>query len=485
VKKWQNLAPPDDENSWYDVNGVWPTPSQSYETIQYLDTGTAATATGTGDPIYAWCANTLSSRREYVLTSAFVWQYAAGAYTDRTGGVTIGSYPFMAQYGDVSICAMGASTATVKSTGGNFSALAGAPQAEIVLPVANALLYLNTNTSTDGWAASDVGDYTNYATGEAASGRLIQTPGPITAGVSFGNYAIVFKGDAIYRLTYVGGVIKWTSELLYRGIGCQSRYQSLTSESKYMACSGAGQILFCGFYDASITSSYFYLFDGTSQPRRINPVTTGIEGRITFNPTTGLFSISAVPSFTTVLGVTSRSQLTQFYSLVSDAWGKYAAPSQVVGAGSPTSTPLLGDFSAFSEASSTQVIYDKSAANNLRRYAPGAFSATYTGTCYLQSHLMGAAEQKTLFSRLIANLRVRTNGSSAVASLSAKFYPQKYRASGAFGGASQTLTPSESSSPDRFDFTGTDNFAQFKVTYTDIFVEIDDFLVFSTPAGKK
>jgi hypothetical protein len=95
---------------------------------------------------------------------------------------------------------MGASTATVKSTGGNFSALAGAPQAEIVLPVANALLYLNTNTSTDGWAASDVGDYTNYATGEAASGRLIQTPGPITAGVSFGNYAIVFKGDAIYRL---------------------------------------------------------------------------------------------------------------------------------------------------------------------------------------------------------------------------------------------------------------------------------------------
>jgi hypothetical protein len=480
LKKWQNLAPPDDENSWYDVNGVWPTPAQSYETIQYLDTGTAATATGTGDPIYAWCANTLSSRREYVLTSAFIWQYAAGAYTDRTGGVTIGSYPFMAQYGDVTICAMGASTATVKSTGGNFSALAGAPQAEIVLPVANAVLYLNTNTSADGWAASDVGDYTNYATGEAASGRLIQTPGPITAGVSFGNYAIVFKGDAIYRLTYVGGVIKWTSELLYRGIGCQSRYQSLTSESKYMACSGAGQILFCGFYDSSLLSSYFYLFDGASQPRRINQYTTGIEGRIAFNPTTGLFSISAAPFFTTLLGVTSRSQKTQFYSLPSDAWSKYSAPSQVVSSGATSAAPLLGDFSAFSEQSSMPVIYDKSAANNLRRFTPGAFAATYTGACYLQSTMMGAVESKTLWKRLILNYRRRSHGASAVASLSASFYPEK-----AFVVASQTLTPAESSSPYRFDFTATDDFAQFKVTFTDIFVEIDDFLVFSTSAGKK
>jgi hypothetical protein len=400
---------------------------QSYETIQYLDTGTAATATGTGDPIYAWCANTLSSRREYVLTSAFIWQYAAGAYTDRTGGVTIGSYPFMAQYGDVSICAMGASTATVKSTGGNFSALAGAPQAEIVLPVANALLYLNTNTSADGWAASDVGDYTNYATGEAAAGRLIQTPGPITAGVSFGNYAIVFKGDAIYRLTYVGGVIKWTSELLYRGIGCQSRYQSLTSESKYNACSGAGQILFCGFYDSSIASSYFYLFDGTSQPTPDQSSTTGIEGRITFNPTTGLFSISAARFFYNGPG---RHEVavysTQFYSLLSDAWGKYAASGTVSSGIFSRSTPLLGDFSAFSEQSSTQVIVRQERGEQLETLCAGGVLGRNHGGLLLAVSPDGRGGIQDAIQTPDCESAPTLEWGGAVASLSASFYLEKH-----------------------------------------------------------
>jgi hypothetical protein len=169
----------------------------------------------------------------------------------------------------------------------------------------------------------------------------------------------------------------------------------------------------------------------------------------------GFFRLAQSPSLQRSWGSQVAVRLTQFYSLVSDAWGKYAAPSQVVGAGSPTSTPLLGDFSAFSEQSSTQVIYDKSAANNLRRYAPGAFSATYTGSLLFAVVTSWALpNQKTLFKRLIANLRVRTNGSSAVASLSASFYPQSTVSSGAFARRIADIDALRNlPAPYRFDFT--------------------------------
>ena len=61
----------------------------------------------------------------------------------------------------------------------------------------------------DYWMASDIGDYTNWTTGEAASGRLFQPEGPILWAFPFRDYVLVGKKHAAYRGRYVGGIYKW------------------------------------------------------------------------------------------------------------------------------------------------------------------------------------------------------------------------------------------------------------------------------------
>jgi hypothetical protein len=162
--------------------------------------------------VYAFSGKGITSTRQFAVDGSHIWEWVSSlSITDQTGGVTVGSKPMMAQYGDVTICAMGAGASTVKSTGGAFSALAGAPKGEIICVHKNAVLIFNTDTSADGWAASDVGDYTNWTTGEAANGRLIDIAGAITAAIPFGDAVYVFKANAIYRMTYVGGTVNGLS----------------------------------------------------------------------------------------------------------------------------------------------------------------------------------------------------------------------------------------------------------------------------------
>jgi hypothetical protein len=477
MRKWQNLAPPDDAGSWFDVSNMWPTAYGSYATADYHDSGTAATATGTGAVVAAWCANTLASRREYVFTASnFIWEYAAGVYTDRSGGVTVGTSPFPVQYGDVSIVAMGVANPTVKSTGGNFSALAGSPNCEILLTVANAVLALNTSTSADGWAASDIADYTNWTTGEAASGRLIQSPGPITAGVSFGNYAIVFKADAIYRISYVGGIVKWATELLYRGIGCQSRGSG--AAAKYLACAGGGVVFFAGYYDTTLTSSYFYTFDGVSAPRRVNPLTTAKEGFTTYNPQTDTF---AVYSEAAIAGPSVVSSIA-FYNRTMDAWG-YGTNTV---SGAIARVPLLGDYSANSDQSTNQTLYGKSAANFLKRWTPGTVTGGgRTGTCYLQTSMAGSLEGKLTIAGVIPRLRrYATNAGTPTTTCTIPLYSEMYGIeSGAAATPASTATATTNTNPRRQDVTASNNFARPKITWTDTFVDVDDFIVQGKGAG--
>ncbi len=459
------------------MDGMWPTTFGSYATIDYLDSGTTATATGSTGPIIAWCANTLSSRREYVFDGSKIFEYSAGAYTDRTGGVTVGSFPHPTQYGDVSIVAMGTANPTCKSTGGNFSALAGSPNCEILLTVANAVLALNTNTSADGWAASDVGDYTNWSTGESASGRLIQTPGPITAGVSFGNYAIVFKADAIYRISYVGGVVKWATELLYRGIGCQSRNGS-SLQAKYMACAGGGVVFFVGYYDSTLSSSYFYTFDGVSAPKRANPVTTAVEGYVNYNPQTDTFAV-----FSGTAGGGTFTVIEYFYCRSQDAWGKRTEAAIAF-----NRVPLLGDYSAIAEKSGNFVLYGTSAANTLKRYTPGTITGgSRTGACYLQTSMVGSLTEKWTFSGVIPRLRrYATNAGTPSTTGSIPLYSEMYGLeSGAASTAASTSSGAQSLLPRRQDFMGSANFARPKITWVDTFIDVDDFIVLAKKAGTK
>ena len=475
MRKWQNLAPPNDPNSWYDVDGVWPTPVGSYETVDFLS-GTNLTATGVGVSVvyYAFCAQTLSGTREYILADDCLFEYSGGTLTDRSGGIaTWGLYPMMAQYGNITIMVNGVNAAdTLSSSGGNFAVLSGAPKAEIVLVAANAVLMFNTSTSSDGWAASDVGDYTNWTSGEAATGRLIQTPGPITAAVPFGNDVIVFKADAIYRLRYVGGTVKWASEPIYRGVGVGVHPVNVNL-CKYSCRAGSAGILFAGYHEilTGYVSSYYYYFDGVSAPRRVNPLTKIPIGRIEYNPQQDTFAV--VNSAAATLGQT------HFYCPTSDAWGYSSTP--IPGAAAATYMPVSGDFSARGEKSTMPVFYATHTSNQVTRYAHGTPVGDIASSCYLQTAMAGSTDAKTLFSRLTPILRRRRDLGADSAALVVTTFRELTDTSAQVTSSSIT----ESSTRKRFDFNYSDNFARFKVTFTALDVEVDDYLIAQKPAGKE
>jgi hypothetical protein len=494
MRKWQNLAAPDDPNSWYGVDGVWPTPRGSYETCTLLTAGLTRTDDTTGgNGTGAFVGRTLSGSREYLVVPLAIYEYS-GAFTDRTGGVTVGSHPMFAQYGDVTILTMGVGTATCKSTGGNFSALAGAPQGEIVLICAGAVVVLNTNTSTDGWATSDVFDYTNWTTNEAASGRLLDTNGPILAGCVFGGCVYAFKSNSIYRGRYVGGVVKWAWEVVEHNVGVAVTTASASS-SNHSVCAGTHEMMFIGPADSTHfavgsgksgpapRSYYAYLFDGVSPPRICNRLTSITAGNA-FLPTAPPGILHDPQS--NIYTVTTQN-VGYFYNADMDAWGyKSTLMAGIDSQLSLLTVPIYGDFTARSAVTPMPEFYGRTAVT-LAGGVPWTFTRFALDTTlanipnhYLQSSMFGRADQKTAFSRLTPRLR-RRNG-SGTAALSATFYRELENTT-----AETTLAITESTVRKRFDVTGqgsTDNFARFKVTYNALDVEVEDFTPAGVPAGK-
>lgn len=143
----------------------------------------------------------------------------------------------------------------------NFASVAGSPTCSILLLTPqNIMVALDAiqavssggsyGAGADAWYASDVGDPTNWATGEYATNNLRQTPGPITAGVVFGNDVIVFKRKGIYRGTYIGGQYKWAWGLIPGG-------EALGAWGPGSAIAAAGRVYFYG-------DDGLYSFDGAS-----------------------------------------------------------------------------------------------------------------------------------------------------------------------------------------------------------------------------
>lgn len=478
MRKWQDLAPPNDPGSWYAVDGMCPTPIGTYETA-HIGTAVEYTLTGatTTPVIYAFQGNTLSGRREYVVTRVNATgvmapiENAAGTFTDRSGSVT-GNYPMMAQYGNITIMVAGAAVNTQSSSGGNFSALAGAPQGEIVCVQSNAVLIFNTNTSTDGWAASDVGDYTNWTTGEAASGRLIKTPGAITAAVPFGEYVYVFKKNSIYRMRYVGGVVKWATEVVYVGIGCIT--SSIELMSKYAACAGKNGILFNGGNsgDSYTSSDKFFLFDGSNPPICVNDLTTvSNQGSISYNPITDTFCI----------WYGTGGGKVHYYNATANAWGYRSEP---LGSSYTTQTcSLMGEWGAYNGSSeiaqNTRIVFAREAVDKIKRYDFRQGGATETS--YVESSMYGTPDRKTLFSRVTPLVRKRRDLGTDSVSLSMKLYRELTSDT-----PTSTLTIAESSQRNRFDVLASyaaDCFARLRVTWTGILAEVDDLMVTKRDAG--
>lgn len=197
------------------------------------------------------------TRRVFAGAQTALYELVAGAWSDatRASAYTGGSdsrWSFT-QFGNTTIAANRADTIQF-SNSGDFADITGAPKAEIVFSVGAFVMALNVNDGVekpDGWhccAVFDATDWVESVTTQSASGRLVSTPGGLTAGLRLGEYAVAYKANSIYLGQYVGAPVVWDWLLVPGGeSGCVG---------KEALCDVDGAHFFVG-------TDNFWLFDGT------------------------------------------------------------------------------------------------------------------------------------------------------------------------------------------------------------------------------
>lgn len=492
MRKWRSLANPCDSSAWLDMNGMWPTGRGSYECCDQHTSLNTATASGEiGQCVSAWCFRTLGAARSYYI-GKYLWEYVASTNTatDRTGALgantvsaTTGGHA--CQYGDITIIARGTSANLISSSGGNFASIAGAPSARFVVTQSNCVVAFNTSANADEWVASDVGDYTNWTTGEAASGRILENNGAITGACAFGNDILVFKGDSIFRMTYVGGTIKWQIQPVWRGVGL---YDTAVAGGSACVATSRG-VFFCGGYSNFAGDYKYYLFDGASPPRCVNmeKVLNGQVGIPVYNPKTEMVSVYTYDS------VTGKNYL-YYYNLLDDAWGGSDAAIRDSSDDSKA-VPFRGGSHALA--------YDMAGSETTVPYAAGSVSSAVdafyvyrslsgpgstTNSAFVKTHKY-TGQQDGVFGRkqftfgpASAVLRRRSaySAGSPSLALTVNTYQEAHDTT-----AAATASVTESTLRDRFDFTKEDSFCELKLTITDTDVEIDDIAMEVKPAGAR
>jgi hypothetical protein len=171
-------------------------------------------------------------RRIFAGTATNLYELSGGAWADisRTVGGAYGASDdarwSFAQFGNSALAANKSDTIQ-RSTSATFADISGAPKADIIFTVGAQVMALNYNDGTDtpdGWyvcALNDDTDWTTSLTTQAAKGRLVSSPGKITAGARLGEYAVAYKQKSLYLGQYVGSPSVWNWTPVAGGeVGC-------------------------------------------------------------------------------------------------------------------------------------------------------------------------------------------------------------------------------------------------------------------------
>jgi hypothetical protein len=192
-------------------------------------------------------------------------------------------------------------------------------------------------------------------------------------------------------MRYVGGVVKWTVEKIWAGVGC------FTTNA---AWAGASGILFVGNLQADTgnPSVPFYWFDGVNAPVLVNPLTE-------------IYSVGPANYCVTKDCFTVWNGNTMYYfDPVSQAWGKNTAPfGSIPGI---VVVPVQNDGAI--STSRTGRGWAKTAANRLGFYYS---TGSNVGSGYVQTTMMGSVEYKTLFDRVTPILRRLVDAGAQFASI--------------------------------------------------------------------
>lgn len=332
--------PPDTPEVWQTCDGFHPDQNGVYRTGWVRGTLTTITANSPiicGRFVYdASGTEELITATSGAVTGSFAAQVFGGT-TDRSGGTPRPKHSAgIAAYGNIVLISTAASAKIASRTIGaaaNFADIASSPGAEILLVnPQNIVIGLNTNAGGDGWATSDVGDYTNWTTLEAASGNLRQTPGKITAGAILGNDVIAFKRRGVYRGRYVGGVVKWQWELLHAELGAWGPECAVAAVESVYFIGDSGAFRFDG-------AQFQKIDDGISKTLRAFCSSSGatsyghIYTKLVYDPPNGNVTFHAQGAVS-ALGTGGRVGYSQggFYSynVFSGLWGYQAQSADTV-----------------------------------------------------------------------------------------------------------------------------------------------------------
>lgn len=199
------------------------------------------------------------TRRIFAGTAAKLYELSAGVMTDRSrgAGYSLGaeSYWTFAQFGNTTLAAADDVTLQASIPGGAFADIATAPKAKFVATASGFVMVANTNDTTfgdqsDRWRGSAYQDHTDWTPSvqtQAASGRLIDSPGPITGLRSLADTFVIYKSRAVFLGVYVGGDTIW-------------QFQRVSAEVGAPSNSG---IVDTGYAHFFLGNDDFYVFDGT------------------------------------------------------------------------------------------------------------------------------------------------------------------------------------------------------------------------------
>ena len=223
----------------------------------YTVSATVAPAAATG----AFTATKLDgTRRVFVGTDTKLYELSSGDWTDVSQSASAyvsGSVWTFCQFGDATLASNYGNTIQASSTS-SFSAIVGAPKAEIVESVITGaggfVFAFNTSdasygVSPDRWWCSSLNDHTSWtvnAATQATTGRLVGAGGEIVAAKAFGADSIVaYKSNALYHGRYVGGNVVWQ-----------------WAEVPTVGAAGKRAVCDLGFSHFIVAQDGFWLYDG-------------------------------------------------------------------------------------------------------------------------------------------------------------------------------------------------------------------------------
>lgn len=480
MRKWVPYGDHRRSDAWIGLTNFYPTSRGSYRTAPtFIALGNAAAGPASpGTTLKAWVGYTVAGTANTVVgTSTKLYvanSLAAGTFTDRTksGGYTATQWAF-AQYGNITIAANGTDNTQWRNATGSsaFADLAGAPKCNHLVVQSNVLLALGIAGSENAWAASDVGDYTNWSTGDAVTTTpILARPGPITAAIAFKDVVLVFKRNAIFQMRYVGSPIYWTVDLICDGKGVV----------------GPGSVCNCGEFVVFSGDHGVTVFDGSS----FSDISPGFDST-TLNEVFFIAGTDASNFYPSENAVVFFAQNTTFYvyNFTSQRWGKF---TPYLNAGSTAMTGyafLTGDSYArydATQANCWQIANAGICLVNLSQNPCVVRSQnawTPDGSIYatLKSSYIGDERGKTVFKR-VTPISQNVYGQTTVSATGLSVVPyvgDKPDAVAATAGSAVT----SSTGTNRFDVLTTGRFGAFEVKVTGAYYEVDDVTVDAVPAG--